>query len=92
MSGVANSSVPTRAEDFLGGREQVAVGVAGTGGVEEADKDPLRADADGVVEISCHAFAGENSGDIGAIDFGEDCRHRFNDQRRILAMEERTHV
>ena len=82
------------AEDLLSSDEEMAVVLTASSDVEEADENALRADADGVVEITGDAFAGKDGGDVGSLDYREDGRSRLNDDGRsgITRPEQGTHT
>ncbi len=46
--------------------------------IKQAEQHTLGTDAHGVVEIPGNPFAYEYGGDVGAIDFGEDCGDWFD--------------
>ena len=71
MSGRREKFSSEGAKDFLRGGEDAAVVLAEAGDIEQAKQNPLGADADGVVEISGHAFADEDGSDVGAFDLRE---------------------
>ena len=68
MSGGRNSSAPEVRKISCAAIEDVAVVLAASGDVEQADQNALGTDADGVVEISGDALASEDGGDVGAVD------------------------
>jgi hypothetical protein len=71
------------AKSFLRRDEELAVCVAASRDIEQANKNSLRADAHRVIKISRHAVAGEDGCYIGAIDVGENGWGRLDRNRCI---------
>ena len=77
----------------MGVGEDVAVVVAHSSDVEEADEDALRARANDIVEISCDTLTAEHGGDVGPIDLGEDRGNRLdNNGSGLGTAKERQHA
>jgi hypothetical protein len=52
--------------------------LATSGGVQQTEEHALGTDANGIVEVAGYAFAGENSGNVCALNRGEERRDRLH--------------
>ena len=73
--------------------QDAAVILAAPGHVEQAKQNALRADADGVVEISGNAFSHKDGCDVSALDLGKYGRDGLDGRCDIrdAGVKERTH-
>ena len=65
---------------LLSGDEEVAVVLTASRNIEQADENALGADPKGVVEITSKALACEDRGDVGAVNFRENCGDRLGNR------------
>ena len=71
MSGASKEFGSQSAEDFLGTDQYSAVVLAPARDIEQSEQNPLRADAESIIEVPGYAIAAEDSGHCRAIDLRE---------------------